>query len=265
MEKYVISNGYEGLGDRLQCLSYCLDFALKNNRILKVNWKDKLWNSRFYSYFHLVDVPYTDEKISFTGKSIWPPIWEALGENGSGDWVYDIKEEKLEPSTHDVIVHSGIGFRFYNMPLLSRHLRVSFEIAAKVKKHDVVVHLRGTDRYNEGSSLFDLYGESGDAHVITDDARLAQQWAEISPESTISCVGIEGHQPVHKTNPENFYDRNSKAIVDFMTIAIAGEAYSNNPESLFFKMARSLGTPELMLTSAPEEKSKRTQYFIRAT
>jgi hypothetical protein len=48
-----------------------------------------------------------------------------------------------------------------------------------------------------------------------------------------------------------------------MTIAIAGEAYSNNPESLFFKMARSLGTPELMLTPAPEEKTKRVRYFIR--
>lgn len=263
MEKYVISNGYEGLGDRLQCLSYCLDFALKHNRILKVNWNDKVWGHRFYSYFHLVDVPYTDEKISLTGKSVWPPIWEALGDKSSDDWVYDIKEEKLSPSTYDVIVHSGIGFRVWNMPLLSRHLRVSFEIASKVKKHDVVVHLRGTDRYNEGASLFDLYGESGDAHVITDDARLAQQWAEISPESTISCVGIEGHRPVHKTNPENFYDRNSKAIVDFMTIALANEAYSNNPESLFFKMARSLGTPELMLTAAPEEKSKKVRYFIR--
>jgi hypothetical protein len=48
-----------------------------------------------------------------------------------------------------------------------------------------------------------------------------------------------------------------------MLIALADKAYTNNPESLFFKMARSLGTPELMLTSPPEEKTKKVQYLIR--
>ena len=265
MEKYVISNGYEGLGDRLQCLSYCLDFALKHNRILKVNWDDKIWGNGFYGYFYLVDVPYTKYNIPLLGKSIWPPVWEALRHTGSGDWVYDLKEEKLEASTHDVIVHSGVGFRFYNMPLLSRHLRIDQDIARQVEKHDVVVHLRGTDRYSESKSLFDLYGESGDAYVVTDDARLAQQWAEISPKSTISCAGIEGHRPVHRTKTENVYGRNKKAIIDFMTIALAGEAYSNNPESQFYKMARSFETPELMLEPAPAEKTKKGTYIIRAT
>lgn len=265
MEKYVISNGYEGLGDRLQCLSYCLDFAIKHNRILKVNWRDKVWNSGFGLYFHLVGVPYTNVQIPLKEKSVWPPIWEVLGEKSSDDWVYDIKEEKLEPTTHDVIIHPGIGFRVWNMPLLCRHLRVAEHIAGQVEKHDVVVHLRGTDRYNESKSLFDLFGESGDAYVVTDDARLAEQWAEMSPRSVISCAGVAGHRPVHKTKPENVFERNTKAIVDFMTIAMAGEAFSNNPESLFFKMARSLGTPEIMLTPSPAEKTKKLSYTIRAT
>jgi hypothetical protein len=262
MEKYVISNGYEGLGDRLQCLSYCLDFALKHNRILKVNWGNREWNGDFHQYFRLVNVPYTVDKIDFEGKSVWPPIWKALGDRCSEDWAYDIKEERLEPSTHDVIVHPGIGFRIWNMPLLSRHLRLASGLNCIVKE-STVVHLRGTDRYAQGSDLKAIYKQSGDAYVVTDDARLAQQWAEISPGSIISCAGVEGHHPVHKTPESNAFNRNARAVIDFMLIALADKAYTNNPESLFFKMARSLGTPELMLTSPPEEKTKKVQYLIR--
>ena len=41
--KFVLFKGVEGFGDRLQCLLYIIEYSIKTNRILIVDWNDIEW------------------------------------------------------------------------------------------------------------------------------------------------------------------------------------------------------------------------------
>lgn len=267
MEKYVINGGFQGLGDRLQCLSYCIAFAIKHNRILKINWEDRTWNSDFHQYFDLVGVPYTTKTIDFKGKSVQPSIWEALGDRAPHDWVWELKVDKIDDYTADVVVHGGVGYRVFNMWYICQHLRIKPEIIDMIDYGPLpVVHLRGTDRLYQSKNLAEIFEKSGPARVLSDDQRLVDEWLKLSPDSIVLTSGRPDFKPMHYFG-EDVYERNCKAIADFMTIALAEKAYSNNDTgespSLYYTMARSLDNPKLMLGVAPDIKEKSVEYLIR--
>jgi len=259
MQKHVISLGFEGLGDRLECLSYCLSIALKQNRILRVNWHDRMWGDSFYRYFALVGVPY-ETKVEFEGRSVSPAVWSALGDRHAENWVYDFNHEKLDDRTEDIIVHPGVGYRQYNFPQLAQHLRVI--VPVPFERHESVVHLRGTDRHEQSADLKDLSETAGPSAVVSDDPRLVEEWMRLSPDSVVLSSGRADLRPFHSLTEDPF-ERNCRVIGDWLTVALAQRAYTNNEKSLFFQTARFLGTPEMLLQEPDVEKSKSISYLIR--
>ena len=279
MNRYLISKGWEGFGDRLQCLSYSIHNALRYNRILFVDWQDRIWNhdeSGFYRYFDLVDLPYvtSSEKIP-ANLEVFPPFWlRGLG-LPADEWIHKLKDElvfdPLEGKHFEPVwVHPGVGFRAYDFVQLVSHLRFTSDTAAEVRALLVnhsddlpVVHLRGTDRAVSEERWFALRESAPVACVLTDDAVLARRWLDESPGSILlTDTLVEGTAAGHKLAPPVLeqlgmtkHRMNIRLLVDFVLLASAREAHALNEESVFFSMARLFGAcggvPALFQTAPP--------------
>lgn len=271
MNRYLICKGWEGFCDRLQCLSHTISLALRYRRILYVDWNDRIWShgsGGFYRYFDLVDLPYvTAAEQMQPNLRVIPAFWAQGMKLPADDWVYRFKgklifDDKLnfDPMRTDfkgsAWVHSGVGFRAFNLPKLVRHLRLSAEAAVAIAPLleaipvDLpVVHLRGTDRPVDQERWQVLRKAAPVACVVSDDVRLVQRWLEESPDSILlSDTLVTCQSGGHKLGPDEIaqhgFDKfrmNIRLLADFITLAAAKEAHALNEKSLFFKMARRFG------------------------
>ena len=249
--KFIISKGFEGFCDRLQCLSDCLTVSLKYNRTLIVDWNDRIWKEGFYRYFWFEDIP---EPAAVEGE-IWPRWWKDALAKPAGDWIYKLRDEltfdieRADPYA-GVWVHPGIGIRTYNFGILARHWRLTDDCKEHVLEHlkgvpDLpVVHLRGTDREFKEERFEELVGLVPKAAVVSDDEGLVQRWMQRCPESVVVTKRfvsnkIGGHRVNEWELPDGLtkHQMNLDLIADFMTLACAKEAHALNEESLFCKMA----------------------------
>jgi hypothetical protein len=263
--RYLVTKGWEGFCDRLQCLSHAVNWALRYNRILFVDWTDRIWSHDgrdFYSYFDLVDLPYVTSAMQIPPElTVHPPFWRRGLGLPADEWVHKLKPElALDPTTgrhfEPVWVHTGIGLRSYDFGELPKHLRLTPQVASEVAAllenmpEDMpVVHLRGTDREVSEERWQELRAAVPVACVISDDAALVRRWREESPESIIaSDTLVEGKAAGHKLNAQALgevglekHRMNIRLLADFVLLARAKEAHGLNEKSVFFSMARLFG------------------------
>jgi hypothetical protein len=250
MTKYLINKGWEGFGDRLECLSYAVTNAKRFNRILYVDWNDTIWKEGFYRYFHFVDLPYTDQLNDIADSlTVWPSFWQYKLMLPANEWIHEDTYKFLNEfkpmegvRDEDVWVLVGVGYREWNWPDLQKHLRLNKETIEEIGSIPVdlpVVHLRGTDRNFSEESWQALKEKVSVARVIGDDYKLIKRWIEESPESIVQSEPIEGiyHKSIAPKHKQNI-----SLLRDFMTLSEANEAYALNDESIFFKHARSIDT-----------------------
>jgi len=262
---YLVSKGWEGFCDRLQCLSHCVTLALKHERVLYVDWDDRIWNhgeGGFHRYFDLVDICHvTSARAIPPGMDVFPPFWsQRLGTPGD-EWIHDRKDELVVDlaqlnAQQPVWVHAGVGFRAYDFDLLQKHLRLSAAAAAEVAPllhragDDLpTVHLRGTDRAVSQTRWDALRAAAPVAYVVSDDQRLAARWMKESPQSvllsnTLVAVESAGHKLAADALQQyglTKHAMNIRLIADFLILARAREAHALNGESVFFAMARLFG------------------------
>ena len=245
--KYMVSKGWEGLADRLQCLSYCVDIAVKYNRNLYVDWTDDLWVEGFYRYFSIAGL---EETKPDTTHSTYPEFWTNAVDKSNGDWIYRIKdyvEFDILAADGDtpVWVHSGLGFRSWSMPTLAKRLKINCaDELGVLMVHPCVVHLRGTDRSPDLAKLQTLAEQHPNAVIVSDDATCVQKWLEINPQAQVLTETLsQDGRGLHQAELSNWtrHELNLRAISDFLTISLAQEAYALNEDSLFFTMARIYG------------------------
>lgn len=249
MEKFIVSKGWEGFGDRLQCLSHMVNAALRYNRTLYVDWTDTIWGTGFYRYFHLVDLPHVQTDREVPHKTAYPPFWKNKIMLPANGWVYDMKDElAFDPTKglhyEDVWVHCGIGYREYDFCTLQKHLRINRDVATVISARLVdfdlpVVHLRGTDRAVADEKWAELRTKVPIAWVVSDDAALTARWLQESPESKVFSKARAGI--THYTTDVDKHEMNLEVLTDFFALAYANEAHPLNEDSLFFSMARLLG------------------------
>jgi hypothetical protein len=271
MERYLVGKGWEGFCDRLQCASHCLDIALHYNRILCIDWTDRIWthdDRNFFSYFDLVGVPYVTTTSQIPSHlETYPPIWRGDLAKLADEWLYDRKSEiafdATERNHHQPIwVYPGIGHRYYDFIRLHSQMRFQPEIAAEIKRMiaDVptslpVVHLRGTDRAVPDDRWDALRQAAPVAVVVSDDSGLAARWLAESPDSIVvsdvlapniasNGAGIGTHKTDPLTLKNQGYDKhqlNLRLLADFIIMARAPQAHAINQDSLFFSMSRFFG------------------------
>ena len=265
MNRYLISKGWEGFCDRLQCLSHCVSLALNYNRILCVDWEDRIWShgeGGFYRYFDLVDLPYiTSAEQIPRDLEVFPAFWRRGLGLPVDEWVHKLKDELVfdpqEGKHYEAVwVHPGVGFRAFDFDQLPKHLRLNAEAAGEIKPllekappNLPVVHLRGTDRPLSEERWQAVRQAAPVACVISDDATLVRRWLDESSDSVVlSDTLVEGQTAGHKLDPQSLdkigldkHRMNIRLLADFILLAAAKDAHALNEESVFFKMARLFG------------------------
>lgn len=249
MEKFLVTKGWEGFADRLQCLSYAVTTSLRYNRTLYVDWNDDIWGDGFYNYFKFVNLPYiTNHDQIPKNATVTPGFWKHKLMLPNNVWVYDEKDRlQFDPRTTteftDVWVQSGIGYREYNMPLLCKHLRLQPDIINLVKTEPLtdlpVVHLRGTDRSFTETDWDRLVELAPVAYVLSDDKLLVDRWMSSSPDSIL--LSSPQYGITHFSTDVDKHEQNIKLLREFFIIAQAVNCYALNTESLYYNMARMLG------------------------
>ena len=279
MNLYLISKGWEGFADRFQCLSHCVNLALKHERVLFVDWDDRIWShgeGGFSRYFDLVDLCYvtTAEAIPRT-MPVFPPFWTRGFGLPADEWIHKVKDEvcfdlqQLAPS-EPVWVHPGVGFRAFDFHQLPLHLRLSAEavreitpLLNRVVGGLPVVHLRGTDRPMSEARWAAVRQAAPVACVISDDLALVSRWIAESPQSVLlSDTLVEEKSAGHKLDGPALaryglskHAMNIRLLADFLILAKATEAHALNEESLFFSLARLFGAcggVEKLMLPAPD-------------
>jgi hypothetical protein len=130
------------------------------------------------------------------------------------------------------------------MSLLCRHLRLTDDIIPQVYSEPLtdkpVVHLRGTDRNFTDSDWARLRQLARTAYVVSDDKVLIDRWKSESPDSIFISNPVQG--VTHFSTDVDKHSMNIQLLREFFIIASASEAYPLNNDSLYFKMARMIGT-----------------------
>jgi hypothetical protein len=248
--KYIVTKGWEGFADRLQCLSYAVTTSLRYNRTLYVDWNDDIWGTGFYKYFTFRDLPHitSDAEIP-KGATVHPGFWKHKLMLPDNAWVYDMRDQlEFDCSTTtefaDVWVQCGIGFREYNMPLLCKHLVVNDDIIPQVYTEPLtdlpVVHLRGNDRCFSDGDWTRLRELAPVAYVLSDDTKLINRWMNESPGSVVMSTPMEN--VTHFTTNVDKHEYNIKVLRDFFILCSAKTAYALNENSIYYQMSRILGS-----------------------
>ena len=170
-KQFVIFKGYEGFADRLQCLLNIINYCIKTDRILVIDWKDKLWDTEngFDYYFYLENIKYMkyeDFKIFYSKNehlSIYPNTWKNKLFHHPNHKIYKKKNKLLTYNIidtdlkFDIIVYCGVGIRYLYYDLF-KHFRMHQHILNKIYNHNfykeiilkkqiyVCIHLRGSDK-----------------------------------------------------------------------------------------------------------------------
>lgn len=246
LTRYIVSLGWEGFGDRLQCLSYCIALALSRNRVLVVNWSDRYFGGPFDDYFDLVGIPFASKQPP--GET-HPSIFKHLSNQPADDWVYDLDAYRIDDSQSFVTVHCGAGFRSYNTRLLELHLRFNdqtkLEIIDEMSRlrsisQLPIVHLRGTDRPWKHEDICNLAEKYGDVAILGDDQRAIDAYCAQTNSVSLSAARSD-NKPIHKSGSSR--ERNIRMLADFCLIHEYGVGCLNEA-SLFYRMAKDINVNE---------------------
>ena len=274
-EKYIVQKGWQGFGDRLQCLSYCVSIAKTYNRVLYVDWRDRIWthdDKDFYSYFYFTNLNYIEKFESLKGETVHPDFWGGILHKQPDDWVHGLRawtELGLDNfPDHDIWVHNSIGYRRWDFNVLAKHMKFTPKVAKEVaalltyfEPSQPVVHLRGTDKQFSEERWQELRALAPVAQIVSDDAGLVNRWMEESPKSTLlSDTLVNGGGGGHLRSAKEIGDMtkhrmNIRLLADFVILGSAKDAYGLVHDSAFFEMARlfaACGGVEGLFSSQPK-------------
>lgn len=270
--KYLVVKAVLGFGDRMECLKVYVDYALKNNLILHIDWRDSTWShgeETFYKYFKFNDLKQIQD-INEIPKDlkIFPTFWQdkldtILTEDIIRNNHKEIELNKLEGKYEcDILVVTSHGIRifyedssfFYNR-LKIIDPRISQEVLRRQKTFDLSnkwgLHLRGTDRaksYDHKRKRFlelniklvnngILNGKK--CIIVSDDEdyiNFAKQRYPTFPILSINTInlGKTGTHTLTKNSLEITKDEmNVNLLIDFFTLSSCQKVFSTILDSRF--------------------------------
>jgi hypothetical protein len=275
-QQILVLKGWEGLADRLQSLSHCMNYCIKFNAAICVDWRDYMWGqgkSNFSDYFQIVGIPVvsleTVLKRIEEGAKVNPPAYTYSHLEAPPAEIIHFSEfaSKIDNNClkqeGDIIVHNSKGTRMWHLSNLIQNLRIAEEIRPSIISKlsrlylpYTSIHLRGTDRKTDSTLKFvsDNYDQlpphaKARSYIISDMSSLTEEWLALHPESHI----IDETAPVLKIPPGKqgthmlleevleFYgitkhELNINTITDFLVIAFASWGVGHG-ESTFTRLA----------------------------
>jgi len=176
-EKFVVTKGVNGWGDRLQCLLKAIGYARKTGRGLVVDWRDSDWThdpdepiEKWFSFEGVKTTPLAEFLDIFKKNqesiTVFPPVWKPEMETHHYDrlvykkaYYEEIKNDRIAEITagapdhkEDVVVCPGVGNRTFSYSdfgaikpspwLKEQIMSATASLGIKGGRYDVV-HLRG--------------------------------------------------------------------------------------------------------------------------
>jgi hypothetical protein len=271
--KYLVVKAIIGFGDRLESLKMYVDYALKNDLILHIDWRDSIWShgeESFYKYFKLNDVKQIED-INQIPKDlkIFPVFWQdkldtILTEDIIRNNFKEIELHKLDGKTFDcdILVVTSYGIRtlyndssfFYNR-LKIIDPRISQEVLRRQKFYNLskkwALHLRGTDRAKSFDFKVKRMQElniklvqhgilNGKQCVIVSDDQdyinFAKQRYKDFPVLSTNTVNL-GRRGMHALTKDNLQiskdEMNVNLLIDFFTLSSCEKVFSTILDSRF--------------------------------
>lgn len=221
----VVFKGHCGFGDRLQVLSFCMEYCIRHKATLCVDWRDVQWgqgDTDFADYFEIINIPIiTIEEVvnkMKNGATIFPYQWtpDLMLKPITNDFY--IKEHFRQPifDTNLEIIHNEnilvdicLNYRLYFKENLINNLKINSKIAPLIiDKLSVLefpyttVHIRGTDKMvNSISTIAKKYDElpifcTKNVYLLGDDKKLLEEFVKIYP----NCKIYDDTSPICKIN-----------------------------------------------------------------
>jgi hypothetical protein len=270
--KYLLVKAWMGFGDRLESLKMCVNYALKYNLAILVDWSDSIFShsdESFYKYFNLKIPTFKIEDLE--GLTVYPPYWKnRLNETLLNETIHEISEINIgfldKEFTEDVIVYCCIGYRtvysdsrFFGGVFRVIHPEIIREVRERQHKYNlsqkIGVHLRGTDRTTQINKLdrfrgirlrmVSLGALAGQQFIaLTDDTDFERMWKANFNFPLLTKIipgGIDGNHLIRseKLNLSK-NDLNVDMLIDFFTLASCKDILSTCKDSRFAQEARRL-------------------------
>lgn len=259
--KYIIIKALLGFGDRLESLIMYTKYALENNLIMCIDWRDKIWSSgseSFHSYFSLNVPQITLDEIPSNLK-IFPEFWkdrykEILTEQTLIDNNIDLG---ILTKTYDcdvlVVCSYGMRTQYADSSFFFNRLKIINPIILseieKRKIHDlkncIGIHLRGTDRFKTTELKVKRLKQlqlkliknallNNKKIIVSDDQEFINLWKQFDNSSILTNKLPSVKGPIHLINCEYTKDDlNIQLIIDFITLSLCKRIFSTSEDSRF--------------------------------
>jgi len=278
--KYLVVKAWLGFGDRLESLKMAVDFAIKNNLQIYVDWADSMWshgNENFYTYFKLINMPVLNSLDDIPeDATVYPEYWKGrIKEPITADLVYKPNDYNLNIGLlnrdfgADVVVFSSIGNRtlypdstFFAKVFRVVDSRIISKINSRKSRYDIPnswgIHIRGTDRLRPNKRMISIqaivahvttYGglNGKNMTVVSDDKEQLDIWKRYYPQSFVASelsltqTSLAGNHNLDKSTLKNTKDEmNVDMLADFFTLAITERIFTTCKDSRFTHEARRL-------------------------
>jgi hypothetical protein len=275
MKYLIVKGGPCGFGDRVECLKMYIQFALKKNLKVYVDWVDPIWSHNgesFYTYFDLVNIPKLKSIDDIPeDATVHPPAWKGklklpLTQDMKKDTLLDyVKDQDYNA---DVVVCASTGYRYlYPEPDFFGDVfrvidqRVISRVRERQQKYDlknkIGIHLRGTDRASRIDKTRRMDGlnirlvsagllNNSKFVVVSDDPDYMAIWRVRYPDHPIlSDIKVSGgkvgiHQLSKEKTAVSKDTLNVDLLVDFFTLASCRYVISTSSDSRFARLSQRL-------------------------
>lgn len=277
--KYLVVKGWLGFGDRMESLQMAVEFALKHNLQIYVDWRDSMWShgdESFYTYFKLVNIPvlHSLEDIP-TDATYFPTFWkDNLDKQLSAEFLESTKNDNvhigqlLKEYQADVIVSTLHNRTIYpDLTFFANIFRVidpnvRQKLNERKQKLPLAqawgIHIRGTDRTNSrnrdqsiqyiASHVTNMGGLNGVKMIaVSDDKECLAVWKRFYPDTIVASQlsitqnSIKGNHNLSKDMlTSSKYDMTVDMLADFFTLASCSRIFSTFKSGRFFREAQRL-------------------------
>lgn len=220
MQQIVVVKGNCGFGDRLQVLSHAMEYCIKHDAIICIDWRDRMWGQTtldFKDYFvvHGIKTIELDDVVKLMQNNINtitinPKVWTSELMKDTPDATRELKYNLTDTELRsfpmkingNIIVFNNQGYRRSSNLVMVNNIKLKPVIQEEIKTRInslilpcCLIHIRGTDRISSTMSGYEIlrYLETNydmlPAHskarcyVVTDSDILMNKWINKYPES----------------------------------------------------------------------------------
>lgn len=296
-KQIVVFKAWEGWCDRLQVLTHLIKYCRNRNARLCVLWDDMVWGGGEFGFDEVMELVGVDTATKHEalramvqqGAKVHPPHWtfedvyfrmpgrraHLVGLNSvAKSYIPSIMTHNEPPVVNaDVIVTNGDGDRLYDLSEFTTHVRFRPWVVEGIKTiladfdpHSFVVHLRGTDRPDEGyvTNAIRILKEEFrlPIYVVTDELRLWEEFKAgvphaklVNPNSSSLRIKLPSKRGLHFALPSELKEQGItkkelliEFLADWFALVFAHTAVGRE-KSTYFMMARALHGAENAVAS----------------